>query len=173
MLNYNLVVSCPRGHEKGAISEIRYFLEGLLGDHGLIIDRSSISGMVLVHTSLDPHYVIKRLYEFVNENPYQFSFAIRFLPVDICVEANLEKITEAAKFISNKIAEHEKFRITVKKRDTNLSSHDIIKVVANEIDRMVDLENPDKIVLIEIIGPIAFFSVLENEELILSIRKYQ
>ncbi len=172
-MNFNLVVSCPRGREKGAISEIRYFLEGLLKDRNLIIERSPISGMIFVKTSFDPHFVIKKLYEFVEENPYQFSFAIRFLPIDICTEADLEKIREAAKQISKLIGANEKFRITVKKRDTQLSSHEIINVVAREIDRNVDLEHPDKIVLIEIIGHTAFFSVLENEDLILSIRKFQ
>lgn len=173
MFEYNLVVSCPRGHEKGAISEIRYFIEGLLGDSNLVIKSSGISGIIFVRTSLSPHFVIKKLLEFANDNPYQFSFAIRFLPIDICTESNLEKIREAAKLISKHISENETFRITVRKRDTRLSSHEIINIIASEIERKVNLENPDKTVFVEIIGDFTFLSILTSDEEILSIRKMQ
>jgi len=58
----------------------------------------------------------------------------------------------------------------VNKRATNLSSKEIIEEVAKLVDRKVDLENPDKIIQIEIIGDYTGISIIKPDQ-ILSITK--
>jgi tRNA acetyltransferase TAN1 len=63
----------------------------------------------------------------------------------------------------------ETFRITVEKRNTSLRSSEIIATVGSEIDNRVDLENPNWIVLVEIIGKLVGISVLRPNEIFSSL----
>jgi tRNA acetyltransferase TAN1 len=63
----------------------------------------------------------------------------------------------------------ETFRITVERRNTSLRSSEIIATVGSEIDNRVDLENPDWIVLVEIIGKLVGISVLRPNEIFSSL----
>jgi tRNA acetyltransferase TAN1 len=65
--------------------------------------------------------------------------------------------------------EFETFRITVERRNTSLRSSEIIATVGSEIDNRVDLENPDWIVLVEIIAKLVGISVLRPNEIFSSL----
>jgi tRNA acetyltransferase TAN1 len=107
--------------------------------------------------------------EFALENPYQFRFAIRFTPLQVCIPSEISIIVDAAQELCMQISEHESFRVTVRKRHTELHTMEVIEQVASVIDRKVDLDNPDKIVWIEIVGPWTGVSVLDEEKDILSV----
>jgi tRNA acetyltransferase TAN1 len=166
---FNLLVACPRDRERAAISEIQYFIGDLLGDSELKVSKTHISGLLTCQTSLNPFEVVRKLREFALENPYQFRFAIRFTPIEVCVESKIELIQEAARKLLHKIGEDESFRVTVRRRHTDLENMDVVVAVAEEIKRKVNLDNPDKIVLVEIVGETTGISVLEDESDILSI----
>jgi tRNA acetyltransferase TAN1 len=167
--SYNLLVGCPRDRERAAQSEVRYFIGDLLEDSGIKINRTHISGLLACHTNLNPFDVVYRLKEFALENPYQFRFAIRFTPLQVCVPSEISRIVEAASELCKLICESESFRVTVRKRHTELHTMDVIEQVAAVISRKVDLDNPDKTVWIEIVGPWTGISVLNEAEDILSI----
>ena len=166
---FNLLVACPRDRERAAKSEIQYFIGDLLEDSELKISRTHISGLLTCMTSLDPFDVIHKLREFAMENPYQFRFAIRFTPMELCVDSEIEFMREAARTLLDKIGEEESFRVTVRRRHTDLENMDVVVAIASEFERKVDLDNPDKIVWVEIVGEKTGISVLEDENDILSI----
>jgi tRNA acetyltransferase TAN1 len=120
-------------------------------------------------TSLDPFEVIHNLREFAIENPYQFRFAIRFTPLEICVESEMDSIVEAAERLLPKIGEDESFRVTVRRRHTDLENMAVVIAVAEVIPRKVDLDAPDRTVLVEIVGEWTGVSVLDEKSDILSI----
>ncbi len=167
--DYNLLVACPRDRERAATSEIRYFIGDLLEDPKLKISRTPISGLLACKTTLDPFEVIQRLKEFAIENPYQFRFAIRFTPFEECVESEMDCIVEATERLLPKIGEDESFRVTVKRRHTELENMDVVKAVAAVIPRKVNLDSPDKTVLLEIVGEWTGMSILDEKEDVLSI----
>jgi tRNA acetyltransferase TAN1 len=70
-------------------------------------------------------------------------------------------VKRAATELAATIGENETFRVTVEKRFTSLHSRDLIEAVATGIDRKVDLENPDKILLIEIVGGLTGMSLIK------------
>ena len=72
--------------------------------------------------------------------------------------------------LREKIGKNETFRVTVVKRHSTLSTIEIIQQAASTIQNAVKLDNPDKIVLIEILGLITGISVVTSKE-ILSIFK--
>jgi tRNA acetyltransferase TAN1 len=167
---FNLLVSCPRDRERAAQSEIRFFIGDLLVDSSLVVSITDISGLLTCWTSLSPFEVIHRLRVFAIENPYQFRFAIRFTPLDYCVDANLDTISKTAQILLERIEENETFRVTVRRRHTDLENMEIIKTVAEQIPRPVNLGNPDKTIWVEIVGDKAGLSVLNEKEDILSIK---
>jgi len=119
---------------------------------------------------MDPFTVVERLKEMAEERPWEFHYVLKVTPIEVNVKTDLEEIKEAVKKLVGKIGENESFRITVNKRATNLSSKEIIEEVAKLVDRKVDLENPDKIIQIEIIGDYTGISVIRPDQ-ILSITK--
>jgi len=166
---FNLLVACPRERERAAKSEIQYFIGDLIGDDKLKVANTHISGLLTCRTSLNPFEVVQKLREFALENPYQFRFAIRFTPIELCVESKIESIQEAARSLLHKIEEDDSFRVTVRRRHTDLENMDVVVAVASEIKRKVNLDNPDKIVLVEIVSDTTGISVLEDESDVLSI----
>ena len=167
---FNLLVGCPREREHAAESEVRYFIGGLLGDSKLRISTTPISGLLACWTSFDPFFVIRNLRKIALENPYQFRFAIRFTPLERCVPSELAALADAAKGLLHKIGPNETFRVTVRRRHTELDHMQVVDVVADVIPRQVNLDNPDKTVWIEIVGDWSGVSVLAEDDEILSIR---
>lgn len=166
---FNMLIGCPRERERAAQSEIQYFIGDLLEDTELQIFNTSISGLLTCKTTLDPFEVVRRLRTFATENPYQFRFAIRFTPFDRCVETNLDLITQAAGDLLEKIPENESFRVTVRRRHTQLENMQVVIAVADQIPRKVILDSPDHTVLVEIVGEWTGLSVLKEASDILSI----
>ena len=167
--DFNLIVTTSRGYENDACSEV-WFLLGEIGDKDSTVESSGISGLVLAKTVLDPLEAIKGLGEMLKEQPLEFRYSLRFMPVEIVVPTGLAEIKEASLKLSSGILENETFRVTVEKRHTGLSRREIIEAVAEDIDRKVDLHNPDKIVLIEVLGGLTGVSLI-NQGDILSVAK--
>ncbi len=163
------MVGCPRNRERAAISEIRYFIQDLLEDEELKISRTPISGLIACSTGLDPFEIIQRLREFAIENPYQFRFAIKFTPLEKCVPSELGDIVDAVEEIKSKIQQDDTFRISVRRRHTEMDHMEIVKETAHVIDRKVNLDNPDWTVWIDVVGEWTGVSVLDKKNDILSI----
>jgi hypothetical protein len=53
-----------------------------------------ISGILTCWTGLDPFDVVHQLREYAIENAYQFRFAIRFTPLELCVSSDIESIVK-------------------------------------------------------------------------------
>jgi tRNA acetyltransferase TAN1 len=166
---YNLLVGCPRDREQAALSEIKYFIGDLLTDSSLMASITSISGLITCWTSLNPFHVVHKLRAFADENPYQFRFALRFTPLDYWVNADLDTISKTAKILLQEIQENETFRVTVRRRQTDLENMEVVKAIAEEIPREVNLDSPDKTIWVEIVADRAGMSVLKEKEDILSI----
>ncbi|MFW9954420.1 MAG: THUMP domain-containing protein [Candidatus Thorarchaeota archaeon] len=166
---FNILVGCPREREQAAKSEVRYFIGDLIGDDELRVHSTSVIGLITCMTALNPFDVIKKLKEFADENPYQFRYAIKFTPLELCVKSNIESIVKATETLISKIEEDETFRVTVRRRHTNLENMEVVEAVAGVISRKVNLENPDKTVWVEIVGELTGISVLNPEVDILSI----
>ena len=72
--------------------------------------------------------------------------------------------------ISDKIEDDESYRILIEKRNSDISSKEIITNIANQIKNKVSLDFPDKIILIEILGIVTGISLIKKSD-ILSLEK--
>jgi tRNA acetyltransferase TAN1 len=163
--DFNLLATTSRGNEKQMCNELSYLLKEELGDPAPMVSKTGIRGLVAAKTSLNPCDVIEKFRGIVQERPYEFRYALRVIPVERVVPTDLEEVKHAASELAANIGENETFRVTVEKRFTSLHTRDFIEAAA-AIDRKVDLENPDKILLIEVLGGLTGMSLIKPNEVL-------
>lgn len=163
--DFNLLISTSRGNEENTCSEAGHLLS-VIGDTSATIDKTGVVGLITAKTTLNPFEVIKKFREILKESPWEFRYTLRVIPIERIVDTNLEEIQKTATELASKINQNETFRVAVEKRFTALPTKEIIEVAATNIDRKVDLKNPDKIVLIEIIGELTGISVIKPADIL-------
>lgn len=163
--DFNLLVTTSRGNENNACSEI-WFLLGEVGDQEALVDKTGISGLIAAKTSLNPFNAIEGLRKMLRERPQEFRYTLRVIPIELVVRTNLDEIRKASIKLSSKILENETFRVTVEKRHTELPTRDIIEAVAANIKRSVNLDDPDKIFLVEVIKGLTGISLIKPEDIL-------
>lgn len=165
----NLLATTSRGNEGHARFELSFLLEQI-GDSQPIIQRTGISGLLAVRTSLSPFDVVRKLRTILQERPYEFRYTLRVIPIEKVVRTGLDQIQEAVSELSSKIGRNETFRVTVEKRFSGTSTKDLIEAAAAKIKNKVNLTKPDKTLLIEVFGRFTGVSVIKPED-VLSILK--
>lgn len=167
--NFNLLATTSRGNERIACAELSRLLQQM-GDACFAVDRSGITGLIVAKIAIDQFEAIRRLRVILEQRPYEFRYLLRIIPIEMVTQTGLNEIRGTVDTLARKIGEKDTFRVTIKKRFTTISAHDIIKTVAEGIRSRVDLEKPDKILLIEIVGRLTGLSVITPND-ILSVMK--
>jgi len=165
----NLIITCARHLEGDAEEEITDILDEL-GDSDVKISISSMSGIITIQTKLDPIEVVRKMKETLLDEPWSIRYCLRVIPVQKVVETNIEEIEKTISSMSDQIEEKESYRILIEKRNSDISSKEIITKIANGIKNKVSLDFPDKIILIEILGIVTGISILKKSD-ILSLEK--
>jgi len=165
----NLIVTCARHLEGDTEDELIDILDEL-GDSDVKISVSSMSGIITVETKLDPIQVVRKMKEKLLDEPWSIRYCLRVIPIQKIVETNIEEIEKIISNMSNQIEEKESYRILIEKRNSNISSKEIITKIANGIKNKVSLDFPDKVILIEILGIVTGISILKKSD-ILSLEK--
>ncbi len=172
MINdFNLLATTSRGNERPMCNELHYLLKEELGDTQAQVSKTKIRGLIVGKTSLDPCLVIEKFRAILKERPYDFRYALRILPIEKVVPTDLEEIKRATAELAARIGEEETFRVTVEKRFTTLHSRDIIEAAAGDINRKADLENPDRILLIEVLGGLTGLSLLKPSNILAVVKE--
>lgn len=170
MYDYNLLVSYWWSHHGKAKREIVDILKRL-GDEVPVVERTIAQGIIGLKTNLDSREIIRELRKFFSENPFVFQFTLKWVPVDLWTLSDMESMKEGVVRLRNMIQAGERWRMTVEKRRyTQHHKTEIIRELANLIDEKVDLENPEKILRLDIIGNQAGIAVLTPQE-IFSVKK--
>lgn len=144
---------------------------GEIGDSAAKVDRTGISGLIAAKTGFNPLEVIEKLRKVLHERPYEFRYTLRVIPIERVVRTDSGAIQRAATELSAKMGENETFRVTVEKRFTETSTTDIIEAAAANIKRKVDLNKPNKILLIEVVGGLTGISVINPDEILAVIKE--
>ena len=168
--DFNLLATTSRGNEDDVCSELWYLLNEV-GDSAPTVDKTGVSGLIAVKTAIDPFEVVEKFREVLRERPYEFRYSLRIIPIEKVVRTDLEEIQRVASDLGSKIGEEETFRVTVEKRFTEVSTQDIIEAVAANIERRVDLNKPDKILLIEVVGGLTGMSVIKPDDILSVIKE--
>ena len=165
----NLLVTCARHLEGDTEDELIDILDKL-GDSNVKILVSSMSGIITVETKLEPIEVVRKIKEMILDEPWSIRYCLRIIPIQKAVKTNIEEIEKAISSMSDQIGKKESYRILIEKRNSDISSKEIITKIANGIKNKVSLDFPDKVILIEILGTVTGISILKKSD-ILSLEK--
>ena len=168
--DFNLLATTARGNERQMIHEILYLLREALGDQTAEAGKTGVRGVIVAKTSLDPREVIGKFRTILHERPYEFRYALRIMPIQRVARTDLEEVKRVAAEVAGGIGENETFRVTVEKRFTALHARDFIEAVAIGIQNKVNLDNPDKVLLVEVLGGFTGMSLIKPDE-VLSVLK--
>lgn len=165
----NLIITCARHLEPETKVEISNFLKEF-GDSEAQITITEMSGILTAKTKMDPIQVVKKLREIIEDEPWKARYCLRVIPIQKTIETKIDEIEKSVEEIIDQISENESYRISIEKRNSNISSQELITKIAQKIKNKVSLDNPDKIVQIEILGGKTGVSTLRKED-ILSVEK--
>jgi len=160
----NLILTSQKGSEAKASAE---FKEIAL-QHGirkLHVEKSDFDGLLEVDIE-DPRGFVSFLRDFVRSEPFRVHFIQRIIPVDLVVDTTLEQIKDAAKQLGEQISESETFKIDVDERDSPYTRRQLIDAIAEVVDRKVNLESPDKVLQVEILGEYSSLCLARPDEII-------
>lgn len=163
--DFNLLATTFRRNEEEACSELWYLL-GQVGDNSPAIAKTGVSGLIAAKTSLNPFDVISGFRRILKARPYEFRYILRVIPIERVIHTDLEEIRKVSLELGERISEHETFRITVEKRITETPTRSIIEAAASGIKRKVNLERPDKILLIEVIGGLTGLALIKPDDIL-------
>ena len=165
----NLIITCARHLEPETKDELNDILEDF-GDSDAQISITSMSGILTAETKLDPIEIVRKIKEMILDEPWSIRYCLRIIPIQKIIESKMEEIEQAISSMSQEILDGETYRISIEKRNSDLSSKEIITKIADRIKNKVSLEFADKIILIEVLGNKTGISILKKSD-ILSIEK--
>ena len=160
----NLIITCARSLESEAKNEIRKILDEL-GDQEPEILNVGMRGILMVNTIIEPLKIIDCVKNKIIEEPWLIRYCLRIIPIQRMTDTEIDKIKQTVIELKDTIQKNDSYRITIEKRNTSISSSEIITEVAEIFPNKVSLNQPDWIVLIEILGNETGISILKDDEL--------
>ena len=160
----NLLVTCARNLETETKNEIGKILTEL-GDQEPEILNVGMRGILMVNTSIEPSKIIDCVRDKITEEPWLIRYCLRIIPIQSITETEMSTITKNVIELKDIIQQNDSYRITIEKRNTDMSSTEIITEIANMLPNKVSLNQPDWIVLIEILGDKTGISILKDSEI--------
>ena len=160
----NLLVTCARNLETETKNEIEKIL-GEIGDQEPEILNVGMRGILMVNTNIEPSKIIDWVKDKVVEEPWLIRYCLRMIPIQSVTETDMSKITKDVIKLKDVIQQNDSYRITIEKRNTDMSSTEIITEIAKIFPNKVSLNQPDWIILIEILGNKTGISILKENEI--------
>ena len=160
----NLIVTCGRNLESEAKNEIKKIINEL-GDQELEVFNSGMRGILTVNTVINPLEVIDYARNKINEEPWFMRYCLRIIPIQIVTDTDVDKIKQNIIKFKDCIQKNDSFRITVEKRNSAISTKEIITEIAKALPNKVSLEKPTWTILIEVLGEKTGISILKNDGL--------
>ena len=165
----NLIITCARHLEPETQDEISKILE-VFGDSNPKITITDMSGILTIKTKLDPIKIVAKIKELVLDEPWSIRYCLRIIPIQEVSETKISEIEQRILELGQLIQTEDSYRISIEKRNSEISSQELITTIAKNFKNKVSLENPDKIIQIEILGGKTGISILEKSD-ILSVEK--
>ena len=171
---FNLIVSTTRDYESQCENEVWFNLNAL-GDSSPIVSRPGIPGLILVKTTVAARRFVAYLREYMLQDPDYIQFILKVYPIDVVVETDLEMIQQAT---VNLVQTHpyaqdpsKKYRVTIRKRQCELTTDQLIAKIASQIPHAVSLKQYDWILEVEIVNRFTGLAILKDEEIFQPIRE--
>lgn len=158
----NLLVTYDPNKSHTAKKEVQHLLETIRESPR--IEETEISGIFQV-TVQNPREAIKKLANLCKESANQFSCTFHWTPIDRWCKSDTAEMQHAIKSLADDIRDDEKWKMLIEKRHFDMHERDLIKSLTTVVNKpRVDLDNPDKIIKVDILGTKAGISLLKKDE---------
>lgn len=163
------MITTYRYKEEDAIQEAMS-LFNRLGDRNCKYFISEVSGIILGYTTLNQFEIFPIFKKILIDEPWEFRYILRVIPIEYCIQTDLIMIkNQVEKLVEKKISPNESYRVTIEKRHTNLRRKEIIDITTENLTQSVNLDHPEWIIMIQIIGKYTGISVLRPDQIFNSI----
>jgi len=160
---FNFIITTYRHHEAEAKEEAIRLISQLTGN--VTVMTTQIKGLLIGNSDADPREISRSLRDMINNDPLSIRRILRFIPIQANCKSGVQEVEMAALHLLPRLDGRDRFRITVERRFSQVDSQQIIKAIASHIDNPVDLERPDVIVLVEILGERAGLSIIKPNDI--------
>jgi len=160
----NLIITCARSLESETKNEISKILDEL-GDQEPEILNVGMRGILMVNTVIEPSKIIDYVKNKMIDEPWLIRYCLRIIPIQMITETEIDKIKQNVIKLKDTVQKNDSYRITIEKRNTSISSNEIITEIAKIFPNKVSLNQPDWIILIEILGNETGISILKNDDM--------
>ncbi|MCE5296842.1 MAG: THUMP domain-containing protein [Euryarchaeota archaeon] len=166
MVAGNMLVTF-RPNEKGhAEDEMRARLKDV-NVHVESVEETNVEGVFEVLILGDPKKVVRDLRFLCIDAPELFLHTHHWVPIERWVDPYIDEMVRAAKEYEKEIKDGERWMLHLHKRHIGKHSADLIEKLTAPINRgKVDLEKPEKILVVEILGDRAGMSLVRSDELL-------
>jgi len=163
---YNLLVTFhgnQRGHAEQEIME-------RMKDLGVYVEKlelCEVEGVFLAQVGGDAKVLVSQLKRVCHEDPAQFLYTHHWVPIERWVPSNLREITDAVIELGRGVGESESWKMHLHKRHFEEHYDDLIAQLTTPLNLgRVDLEDPDRILAVEILGRNTGLSLVSRHELL-------
>lgn len=167
MRDYNVLVTFHPTEKVRAEVEVAERLKGA----DLVLEDmmgSSVPGLLLIRVSGDGKEAVRKLRAFASRFPELFLHTHRWIPIEEWVSSEPESMINAVKVFGSRIGDGDRWRMDMEKRHYDGgSSPDIIIMLAEHVKNgIVDLDGPEVILQVQIIGETAGLSLVNEDEVL-------
>ncbi len=125
-------------------------------------------GLLTALTEINAKLVTRKIRKLLKEKSHFFQYILKIIPIDFVCETNTKILVNLIHHHCNTfIKEQDSFKIELKRRKHEKIERDtLIERIAAGIHNKVDLENPDKVIRIEILGNFSSVSFLQKNDIV-------
>lgn len=165
----NLLVTFDPTHQESALKSIKELLNGVKEKADVIKADGGVAELVVK----DAKKAVKQLSSIADKEAEKFARTFHWIPIDKWCKATVEDMQKNIKDFVKEIKQNEKWKMDLKVRKVKEKQDDIklILKLTEVVDRpKVDLQNPEKIIKVEIIGNRAGLALLGKDELLNAVK---
>lgn len=131
------------------------------------IEHTNVEGVCEIRVLGDPKEVVADLRKLCFEDPEMFPYTHHWVPIEKWVEPYMDEMLKVTTEYGKQIIANERWMLHLHKRHTGMHSSDLIEKLTAPINKgTVDLEDPQRIVVIELMGDRAGMSLVRSDELL-------
>lgn len=164
-MDLNVLVTFPQTERVRAEEEVTE----LLSEAGLVLEdmvESGVAGLMMLKVGGDGKEAMRKLRAFAFRFPERFRHTCRWIPIEVWASSDPQAMVEVITELGSRIGEGDRWRMDLEKRHyRGGSSQDLVRMLAEHVEHgIVDLDGPEVMLQVQIIGGIAGFSLVSEDE---------
>jgi len=158
-----MIVSTPRNFESDALAELDFLVHQIFPDNKFNYGKTIVKGLIWGNLiEIDPIQAIHEIKDFIEQKKFVLQYLLKFVPIQKVLITDFDEIENYLLGRLDEIGIEETFKIVINKRRIHKEKIEIITKLAKNVTRTVNLDHPDKIIRLEIIGKYSGISILKD-----------